>query len=156
MSFISQRSTSISYHWIDFKYSWQYSAVVSNTDDQLEVIFIRWSVVWSNQFSLDAIVFLWRRRYERFTWRRIRRWQQYFPIMKSSSRISTIFLDRVSTVPMGSWILHAWIRRSKTFAKSFKSDDPCNRLMYTLKYHLLKGYVLTDFLHEEHTQYILY
>ena len=54
------------------------------------------------------------------------------------------------------WILHAWIRRSKTSARSFKSDDPCNRLMYTQKYHLLKGYVLTDFLHEEQTEYILY
>ena len=28
--------------------------------------------------------------------------------------------------------------------------------MYTLKYHVLKGYVLTDFRHEEETSYILY
>ena len=49
------------------------------------------------------------------------------------------------------WILHAWIRPSKTFTKSFKSNDPCNRLIYILGYHLLKGYVLTDFLHEEQT-----
>ena len=54
------------------------------------------------------------------------------------------------------WILHAWIRHSETFAKSFKSDDPCNRWMFSLKYHLLKEYVLTDFLHEEQTWKILY
>ena len=54
------------------------------------------------------------------------------------------------------WILHARIRRLITFTSSDKSDDPCNPLMYTPKYHLLKGYVLTDFLHEEETSYILY
>ena len=66
------------------------------------------------------------------TWRRIRRWRQYFPIVNSSSRISTIFLDRVSTVPMESReSFNASIRRSKTFTRSY------NRMIHVIDWCIL-------------------